>query len=128
MLQQTGFSLFVNFVILCSRRVGDGTVSGGQRLSHYRGQGEPLRRQGCARVTRPKSPQLTGKGSWGESHVDDQGGSIVAAIMAQFQTAINTGDKPRARRAGPILEQKQLREGKNSCDVSSAISKRPRPW
>jgi hypothetical protein len=38
--------------------------SGGQRLSHYRGQGEPLRRHGCARVTRPKSPQSVAKGSW----------------------------------------------------------------
>jgi hypothetical protein len=70
-----------------------GSVSSGQELSHYRSEGEPPTLRGCARVSRPNRPQPSVKGVWGETQVDDQGGSILAAIMAQFLTAIITGDR-----------------------------------
>jgi hypothetical protein len=50
-----------------------------------------------------------GKGSWGESHADDQGGSTVAATMAQFPSAVDkqAGRIPRdgtKRTHGPDRE------------------------
>src|SRR5271157_2117369 len=65
-------------------------VSGGQGVSHYGGQGEPPLRGGCARVPRSKCPQPPVKGTWSEPQVDDQGGSVLPAIMAHFLSAIDT--------------------------------------
>ena len=45
--------------------------------------------EGCAHVSRPKRPQHPVKGVWGETQADDEGGSIMAAIVAQFLTAID---------------------------------------
>jgi hypothetical protein len=59
-------------------------------LSHFRGQGEPPTLGGCAHVSRPERPQIPVKGVWGETQVDDQRGSILAAKVAQFLTAIDT--------------------------------------
>src|SRR5271157_4307089 len=64
-------------------------VSGGQGVSHYGGQGEPPLRGGCARVPRSKCPQPSVKGTWSETQVDDQGGSVLPAIMAHFLSAID---------------------------------------
>src|SRR5271157_1743617 len=64
-------------------------VSGGQGVSHYGGQGEPPLRGGCARVPRSKCPQPPVKGTWSEPQVDDQGGSVLPAIMAHFLSAID---------------------------------------
>ena len=41
-------------------------------------------------MSRPKRPQPPVKGVWGETQADDEGGSILAAIVAQFLTAIDT--------------------------------------
>jgi hypothetical protein len=38
------------------------------------------------------------KGVWGETQVDDQGGSMLAAIMARFLTAIDTFPKDNTER------------------------------
>ncbi len=65
-------------------------VSGGQGVSHYGGQGEPPLRGGCARVPRSKCPQPPVKGTWSETQVDDQGGSVLPAIIAHFLSAIDT--------------------------------------
>jgi hypothetical protein len=73
-----------------SRRCLAGGVSGGQGVSHYGGQGEPPLRGGCARVPRSKCPQPPVKGTWSETQVDDQGGSVLPAIMAHFLSAIDT--------------------------------------
>src|SRR5271157_5306826 len=71
--------------------LGKEIVSGGQGVSHYGGQGEPPLRGGCARVPRSKCPQPPVKGTWSEPQVDDQGGSVLPAIMAHFLSAIDTG-------------------------------------
>src|SRR5271157_4924141 len=67
----------------------DRCVSGGQGVSHYGGQGEPPLRGGCARVPRSKCPQPSVKGTWSETQVDDQGGSVLPAIMAHFLSAVD---------------------------------------
>src|SRR5271157_4936750 len=71
--------------------LGKEIVSGGQGVSHYGGQGEPPLRGGCARVPRSKCPQPPVKGTWSEPQVDDQGGSVLPAIMAHFLSAIDMG-------------------------------------
>ncbi len=47
---------------------------------------------GCARVSRSKCPQPPVKGTWSETQVDDQDGSVLPAIMAHFLSAIDMGD------------------------------------
>ncbi len=64
-------------------------ASSGQELSHFRGQGGPPLGRGCALVPRSKCPQLQMKGTWGEAQVESQGGSTLAAILAQFLTAVD---------------------------------------
>src|SRR5208337_5365156 len=71
------------------------SVSGGQGVSHYGGQGEPPLRGGCARVPRSKCPQPPVKGTWSETQVDDQGGSVLPAIMAHFLSSIDMMRPPR---------------------------------
>jgi len=73
-----------------------GRVSSGQELSRFRGQGGPPPGGGCALVPRPKCPQLQTKGTWGEAQAKDQGGSTLAAIMAQFLTAIDRDGRDRS--------------------------------
>ena len=41
-------------------------------------------------MPRPKCPQLQAKGTWGEAQAEDQGGSTLAAKVAQFLAAIDT--------------------------------------
>ena len=76
-------------------------VSSGQGLSHSRGQGGPLTFEGCAHVSRPKRPQLPVKGVWSETQADDEGGSILAAIVAQFLTAIDWAESGSREPCGP---------------------------
>jgi hypothetical protein len=40
-------------------------------------------------MPRPECPQLQAKGTWGEAQAEDQGGSTLAAKVAQFLAAID---------------------------------------
>ncbi len=59
-------------------------VSGGQGLSHYRGQGRLLR-GGVAPLTSSQVPSLPGVGHLGRGQAEDQVESTLVAIMAQFR-------------------------------------------
>jgi hypothetical protein len=59
-------------------------VSGGWKVSHFRGQGEPPPSRQSEQAFRHKPPQHQAMGVCGEKPAGEQGGSILAAIMAHF--------------------------------------------
>src|SRR5215510_8806995 len=98
-------------------------VSGGWKVSHFRGQGEPPPSRQSEHAFRHKPPQHQAKGVCGEKHAGEQGGSILAAIMAHFLTAIDN----RCSAVASIRSRKRVSKGASNWWTSFVSRVKLRP-